>query len=610
MVLDAHRSNKHLDYLKGLITLLPDEPGIYQYFDNTGHIIYIGKAKNLKKRVGSYFNKTPENRKTALLVRNIADIKHMVVDSEEDALLLENNLIKKYQPRYNIRLKDDKTFPWICIKNERFPRVFKTRHVVRDGSEYFGPYTSWLNVSTLLELFRKIYKLRTCNYNLTRESTENGKYKVCLEYHIGNCRGPCENLQSEADYNASIAEIGDILKGNVTGVIKHLKLLMDQYAGKYLFEEAQLIKERLSALEKYQSRSTVVSASITDIDVCTINSDDNVAIVNYLRIIRGAIVQTYTMEIKKMLGESDSDLLMLALVDIRQKIYSNSKEILVPFRPESQLKDIRFVVPQKGDKKKLIDLSMRNAKYYRLEREKQLALAQPAVKPGVRILETLKKDLNLKEFPERIECFDNSNLQGSNPVAACVVFIHGRPAKREYRHYNVKTVTGPNDFASMEEILFRRYKRQLEENQPLPQLIVIDGGKGQLSAAVSVLDQLQLRGKISIIGIAKRLEEIFFPNDQIPVYLDKKSESLRLIQQLRDEAHRFGITFHRNKRSKEFISNELEKIKGIGPLTAKKLILKFKSVKNIRELPFDLLSAEIGQKKALLISTYFKNSGI
>lgn len=610
MVLDAHRSNKHLDYLKGLITLLPDEPGIYQYFDNTGHIIYIGKAKNLKKRVGSYFNKSPENRKTALLVRNIADIKHMVVDSEEDALLLENNLIKKYQPRYNIRLKDDKTFPWICIKNERFPRVFKTRHVVRDGSEYFGPYTSWLNVSTLLELFRKIYKLRTCNYNLTRESTENGKYKVCLEYHIGNCRGPCENLQSEADYNASIAEIRDILKGNVTGVIKHLKLLMDQYAGKYLFEEAQLIKERLSALEKYQSRSTVVSASITDIDVCTINSDDNVAIVNYLRIIRGAIVQTYTMEIKKMLGESDSDLLMLALVDIRQKIYSNSKEILVPFRPESQLKDIRFVVPQKGDKKKLIDLSMRNAKYYRLEREKQLALAQPAVKPGVRILETLKKDLNLKEFPERIECFDNSNLQGSNPVAACVVFIHGRPAKREYRHYNVKTVTGPNDFASMEEILFRRYKRQLEENQPLPQLIVIDGGKGQLSAAVSVLDQLQLRGKISIIGIAKRLEEIFFPNDQIPVYLDKKSESLRLIQQLRDEAHRFGITFHRNKRSKEFISNELEKIKGIGPLTAKKLILKFKSVKNIRELPFDLLSAEIGQKKALLISTYFKNSGI
>lgn len=608
--MDAHRSNKHLDYLKGLITLLPDEPGIYQYFDNTGHIIYIGKAKNLKKRVGSYFNKTPENRKTALLVRNIADIKHMVVDSEEDALLLENNLIKKYQPRYNIRLKDDKTFPWICIKNERFPRVFKTRHVVRDGSEYFGPYTSWLNVSTLLELFRKIYKLRTCNYNLTRESTENGKYKVCLEYHIGNCRGPCENLQSEADYNASIAEIRDILKGNVTGVIKHLKLLMDQYAGKYLFEEAQLIKERLSALEKYQSRSTVVSASITDIDVCTINSDDNVAIVNYLRIIRGAIVQTYTMEIKKMLGESDSDLLMLALVDIRQKIYSNSKEILVPFRPESQLKDIRFVVPQKGDKKKLIDLSMRNAKYYRLEREKQLALAQPAVKPGVRILETLKKDLNLKEFPERIECFDNSNLQGSNPVAACVVFIHGRPAKREYRHYNVKTVTGPNDFASMEEILFRRYKRQLEENQPLPQLIVIDGGKGQLSAAVSVLDQLQLRGKISIIGIAKRLEEIFFPNDQIPVYLDKKSESLRLIQQLRDEAHRFGITFHRNKRSKEFISNELEKIKGIGPLTAKKLILKFKSVKNIRELPFDLLSAEIGQKKALLISAYFKNSGI
>jgi excinuclease ABC subunit C len=585
---------------------LPDEPGIYQYFDNTGNIIYIGKAKNLKKRVGSYFNKTPENRKTALLVRNIADIKHLVVDSEEDALLLENNLIKKYQPRYNIRLKDDKTFPWICIKNERFPRVFKTRQVIRDGSEYFGPFTSWLNVSTLLDLFKKLYKLRTCNYSLTKENTDNRKYKLCLEYHIGNCHGPCENLQSESDYNASIAEIRDILKGNVSGVIKHLKLLMDQYAGKYRFEDAQLIKERLIALEKYQSRSTVVSASITDVDVCTINSDESVAVVNYLRIIRGAIVQTYTMEIKKMLGESDHDLLMLALVDIRQKVYSNSKEILVPFKPESQLKDIRFVVPQIGDKRKLVDLSMRNAKYYRLEREKQIALSQPAVKPGVRILETLKKDLNMQELPERIECFDNSNLQGSNPVAACVVFIHGRPAKREYRHYNIKTVTGPNDFASMEEILFRRYRRQLDENQPLPQLIVIDGGKGQLSAAVNALDQLKLRGKISIIGIAKRLEEIYFPHDQIPVYLDKKSESLRLIQQLRDEAHRFGITFHRNKRSKDFLTNELETIKGIGPLTAKKLILKFKSVKNIRELPYDALSAEIGHQKASLIADHFK----
>lgn len=604
--MNAHRSNKNLDYLKGLISLLPDEPGIYQYFDNTGNIIYIGKAKNLKKRVGSYFNKTPENRKTALLVRNIADIKHLVVDSEEDALLLENNLIKKYQPRYNIRLKDDKTFPWICIKNERFPRVFKTRQVIRDGSEYFGPFTSWLNVSTLLDLFKKLYKLRTCNYSLTKENTDNRKYKLCLEYHIGNCHGPCENLQSESDYNASIAEIRDILKGNVSGVIKHLKLLMDQYAGKYRFEDAQLIKERLIALEKYQSRSTVVSASITDVDVCTINSDESVAVVNYLRIIRGAIVQTYTMEIKKMLGESDHDLLMLALVDIRQKVYSNSKEILVPFKPESQLKDIRFVVPQIGDKRKLVDLSMRNAKYYRLEREKQIALSQPAVKPGVRILETLKKDLNMQELPERIECFDNSNLQGSNPVAACVVFIHGRPAKREYRHYNIKTVTGPNDFASMEEILFRRYRRQLDENQPLPQLIVIDGGKGQLSAAVNALDQLKLRGKISIIGIAKRLEEIYFPHDQIPVYLDKKSESLRLIQQLRDEAHRFGITFHRNKRSKDFLTNELETIKGIGPLTAKKLILKFKSVKNIRELPYDALSAEIGHQKASLIADHFK----
>lgn len=606
--MDARLSNKNLDYLKQIISLLPDEPGIYQYFDNQNSIIYIGKAKNLKKRVGSYFSKLPENRKTALLVRNIAEIKHMVVDSEEDALLLENNLIKKYQPRYNIRLKDDKTYPWICIKNERFPRVFKTRQVIRDGSDYYGPFTSWLAVSTLLELFRKIYKLRTCNYILSQENVNKRKYKLCLEYHIGNCKGPCENLIGEDEYNSGINEIRDILKGNISGVTKHLRALMKQFAANYQFEEAQHIKERVIALEKYQSRSTVVSPSITDVDVFTINSDEKIAIINYLKIIKGAIVQTYTMEIKKMLDETDMDLLMVGIIDIKQKIYSNSKEILVQFRPNTVLKDVKFIVPQRGEKRKLVDLSLRNAKYYRLDKEKHEALSKPIVKPGVRILETLKNDLQLTSFPERIECFDNSNLQGSNPVAACVVFINGRPAKREYRHYNIKTVEGPNDFASMEEIVYRRYKRQTEEGQPLPQLIVIDGGKGQLSAATSALQKLDLRGTISIIGIAKRLEEIFYPDDQVPVYLDKKSESLKLIQQLRDEAHRFGITFHRQKRSKDFITNELEKIDGIGPSTVKKLLLKYKSVRNIRNLTHQELKTEVGDSKATLITNFFEKA--
>jgi excinuclease ABC subunit C len=605
--LDGRFSNKNIDVLKRIISLLPDDPGIYQFFDNQGTIIYIGKARNLKRRVGSYFSKVPENRKTALLVRNIADIKHMVVDSEEDALLLENNLIKKYQPRYNIRLKDDKTYPWICIKKERYPRVFKTRTVVKDGSDYFGPYTSWLIVSTLLDLFRKIYKLRTCNYLLSKDNVDRGKYRLCLEYHIGNCKGPCENLITEEEYNTRINEIRDILNGNISGVIKHLKGLMVEHSRNYRFEEAQQIKERLSALEKYQSRSTVVSASITDVDVFTINSNENLAVVNYLKIIKGAIVQTFTMEIKKMLEESDQDLLVFAIIDIRQKIYSNSKEIFVPFRPDMELKGIKFTVPQRGDKKKLVDLSLRNATYYRLDKEKHDALTKLPVTPSIRILETLRKDLNLSEVPKRIECFDNSNLQGSNPVAACVVFLNGRPAKREYRHYNVKTVTGPNDFASMEEIVFRRYKRQTEEAQPLPQLIVIDGGKGQLAAATEALGKLNLRGSVSIIGIAKKLEEIYFPNDQVPLYLDKKSESLKLIQQLRDEAHRFGITFHRQKRSKDFITNELETVKGIGPSTIKKLLQKYKSVKNIRSQTLADLKSEIGENKAILILKYFEN---
>ena len=602
--------NENIGSLKEIILRLPDLPGIYQYFDDGGTIIYIGKAKNLKKRVSSYLIKTPAIRKTALLVRNIADIRHMVVDSEEDALLLENNLIKKYKPRYNIRLKDDKTYPWICIKKERFPRVFKTRQVIRDGSEYFGPFTSWMTVTTLLELFRKLYRLRTCNYLLTVENVEKGKYKRCLEFHIGNCTAPCEGLIEEVEYNRGIEEIRDILKGNVVVVIRQLKSLMLRLSQEYRFEEAQMVKERIALLENYKSKSTVVSTSITDVDVFTIDSDDKIAVVNYLKVIRGAIVQTYSMEIRKQLDESDKELLLSGIVEIRQKIFSNAREILVPFRLNPGLKNLKFHVPQRGDKHKLLELSQRNARYFRLERMKQTEISRTVGRHADRVLTSLQKDFQLVELPIRIECFDNSNLQGTSPVAACVVFINGKPAKKEYRHFNVKTVEGPDDYASMVEIVTRRYRRQLDENQPLPQLIVIDGGKGQLSAATRALENLGLRGKIPIAGIAKRLEEIYFPDDPVPVYLDKKSTSLKLIQQLRDEAHRFGISFHRLKRSSDFVSSELNAIPGIGSVTSRKLLTRFKSVKIIRELSLEALEEEIGSSRAKTVYDYFhSNSG-
>ncbi|MCW0481467.1 excinuclease ABC subunit UvrC [Gaoshiqia sediminis] len=594
-----------MDHLKELVSVLPDQPGIYQYFDNAGRIIYVGKAKNLKKRVSSYFSKNHDNRKTALLVRNIYDIKHLVVETEEDALLLENNLIKKYQPRYNIRLKDDKTYPWIVVKNERFPRVFQTRNVYRDGSAYFGPYTSVLAVRTLLDLFKRLYKLRNCKFNLSKENVESGKLKVCLEYHIGNCLGPCEGLQEETAYNQYIDEIKDILKGNISGVIKYLREMMKKLSDDYRFEEANQVKEKLVILEKFQNRSTVVSSTITDVDVFGIDVVEKSAFINYLKVINGAIVQTYTTEIKKALDETPEELLEYAVADIRQKIYSNARELLVPFKPSIKLENVIFRVPVKGDKKKLLDLSVRNAKYYRLEKEKQLALAKP-LKSTDRILETMKKDLQLKELPVRIECFDNSNLQGTNPVAACVVFKNGKPAKREYRHFNVKTVEGPNDFASMEEIVYRRYKRQMDERNPLPQLIVIDGGKGQLGMALNALEKLGLRGKIAIIGIAKKLEEIFFPGDSVPLYLDKNSETLKVIQQARDEAHRFGITFHRQKRSKNFIKSELEEIPGIGEKTIQLLLREFKSLENLKKQPYDTVAAQIGDSRATKIFDYFK----
>jgi excinuclease ABC subunit C len=596
--------NDDIDYLKNLISVLPGKPGIYQFYDNTGKIIYVGKAKNLKKRVSSYFSKRHDSRKTALLVRNITDIKHMVVESEQDALLLENNLIKKYQPRYNIRLKDDKSYPWICIKNEPFPRVFKTRNLIRDGSKYFGPYTSIYTVRTLLELFKSEYKLRTCNYQLTDENIKSGKYKVCLEYHIGNCEGPCEGLVSAEKYNQGIEDIIDILKGNISGVIKHLELRMADMASQMNFEEAQKLKEKYDSLKRYQSKSTIVSPTINNVDVYTIEQDQKFAFINYLKVINGAIIQTFTLEIRKMLDESAEELLLAGIVDIRQKIFSNAKEILVPFQLKTQLKDITFKVPQRGDKKKLLDLSYRNAKYFRLEKDKQQVMKNPKIREE-RILKTMRKDLQLSELPLKIECFDNSNLQGSNPVAACVVFKNAKPFKKEYRHYNIKTVEGPNDFASMEEVVFRRYKRLTEENKQLPQLVVIDGGKGQLSSAVSALEKLNLRGKIAIIGIAKRLEEIYFPDDSVPLYINKNSETLKIIQQLRDEAHRFGITFHRNKRSKNISTSELNQIKGIGEKTAKKLLLDFKSVRNIKDSDKELIIKLIGASKGEIVYNYF-----
>ncbi len=596
--------NGSIDYLKNLISVLPGRPGIYQFFDNTGKIIYIGKAKNLRKRVFSYFSKQHDSRKTALLVRGIADIKHMVVETEQDALLLENNLIKKYQPRYNIRLKDDKSYPWICIKNEPFPRVFKTRNLIKDGSKYFGPYTSIYTVRTLLELFKSEYKLRTCNYQLTDENIKSGKYKVCLEYHIGNCEGPCEGLVSAEKYNQGIEDITDILKGNISGVIRHLELRMADLSNVMNFEEAQKIKEKYDSLKRYQSKSTIVSPTITDVDVFTIEQDHKIAYINYLKVIKGAIIQTFTLEIKKSLDESAEELLLAGIVDIRQKIFSNAREILVPFLPKILLEDITFKVPQRGDKKKLLDLSYRNAKYFRLEKDKQMVLKNPKIREE-RILKTIQKDLQLPEVPVNIECFDNSNLQGSNPVAACVVFKNAKPLKKEYRHYNIKTVEGPNDFASMQEVVFRRYKRLIEEKKELPQLVVIDGGKGQLSSAVSALDKLELQGKIAIIGIAKRLEEIYFPGDSVPLFINKNSETLKVIQQLRDEAHRFGIAFHRSKRSKNISTSELHQIKGIGEKTAKKLLMDFKSVRNIKESDIELIIKSIGQSKAEIVYNYF-----
>ena len=593
--------------LKDIVHNLPELPGVYQYYNTEGKIIYVGKAKNLRKRVSSYFTKVHDNRKTAILVRNITDIKHIVVDTEEDALLLENNLIKKYQPRYNVLLKDDKSFPWICIKNEPFPRVLFTRNVIRDGSQYFGPYTSVQMVRTILDVIKRLYPVRNCNLNLSKGGIARNKYSVCLEFQIGNCKGPCEAFQTEDDYGEGISQIRDILKGNLTSVVAHLKEKMTQLAKEYKFEEAELYRNKILILENYKSKSTIVSSLISNVDVFSFEEDEHYAYVNFLRIVDGAIIQAHTLEMKKRLDETKEELLALGIIEIRQKFYLNSKEILVPFMIDINLKDVKIIVPQIGDKRKLLELSERNVKFYKLDKNKQLSLRNPKARTD-RILEQIQRDLRLKDLPHRIECFDNSNIQGAQPVAACVVFVDGKPAKREYRHFNIKTVDGPNDFASMEEIIYRRYKRVIDENGILPQLIVIDGGKGQLSSAVSTLEKLQIRGQVAVIGIAKKLEEIIYPDDPVPMYLDKNSETLRVIQFLRNEAHRFGINFHRNRRSKEFIVNELAQIPGIGDKTIEILMRNFKSVTRLKIAPTDEIIKLIGVAKAEKMNQFFKIS--
>lgn len=592
-------------HLETILKSLPDKPGVYQYFDKEDKIIYVGKAKSLKKRVSSYFNKDSALiGKVRVLVSKITDIRVIIVDSELDALLLENTLIKNYQPRYNVMLKDDKTYPWICIKNEPFPRIFPTRNIIKDGSEYFGPYASGKMMHTILDLVRQLYPLRNCTLNLTENNIRKGRFKVCLEYHIGNCKGPCEGLQSAEDYKQTIIAIKEIIRGNISTVRQQLMGLMKSLSTDFNYEKAQVVKEKIDVLDRYQSRSTVVNPSINNVDVFSFAEDSSAGYINFLKVVSGAIVQSHTIEMRRKLDESPEELMILAITEIRLRFSSNAPEVLLPFKVDMELPQVSFVVPQRGDKKKLLELSERNAKFYQMEKQRQKDLVDPE-RRSKRVLQTMMKDLRLTEPPVRIDCFDNSNIQGTYPVAAMVVFVNAKPDKKEYRHFNIRTVEGPDDYASMEEIIYRRYKRVLEEEQPLPQLIVVDGGKGQLSAALNSLEKLGLRGSIGIIGIAKRLEEIYYPDDPLPMYLDKKSETLRIIQQLRDEAHRFGITHHRKRREKGTIKTALTGIEGIGEATSQLLLQKFKSVKNIQKATLEDLQEVVGKVKGKVVFEYY-----
>ncbi len=596
---------KKSDHISKILKTLPGKPGVYQYFDIDNRILYVGKAKNIKKRVNSYFTKSHQSGKLRVLVRKINNIKFIVTESEVDALLLENNLIKKYQPRYNIQLKDDKTYPWICIKNEPFPRIFSTRNLIKDGSEYFGPYASGRMMKTILDVVKQLYPIRTCSLNLSDSNIKKGKYKVCLEYHIGNCLGPCIGQQSSDDYNISVKQIKHIIRGDVSSVIGELTRLMRSFANDMEFEKAQVVKEKIEILEKYRSKSTIVNPRINDVDVVSMVKSNNNHYINYLKVVNGSIIQAHTVEARNLLDESETDILTHALLDFRQRFESTSKEIIMPAKPSIDMPGLKITIPVRGDKKHLLELSERNAKQIMIEKQKQRDLVDPD-RHKKRILAQMKKDLRMDVEPKQIECFDNSNFQGNYPVAAMVQFIDTIPNKKGYRHYNIKTVEGPNDFASMEEVVKRRYQRLLNENSPLPQLIVVDGGKGQLSSAFKALNSLKLSNKITIIGIAKRLEEIYFPGDPIPLYLDKTSETLKVIQRLRDEAHRFGITHHRKKLEKGTIKSELTSIDGIGFSTAQKLLWKFKSVKKIRLANLNEIEEVIGRSKAIIVYDYFR----
>ena len=589
--------------LKLKLVTLPESPGVYQFFDNAGKIIYVGKAKNIKKRVSSYFNKTLDNNKTRILVRQIFEIKYIVVETELDALLLENNLIKTYQPKYNIQLKDDKTFPWIVVKKEAFPRIFSTRQKLDDGSMYYGPYPNAQVMNALLHLVREMYPLRTCSLDLSQQKIKAKKFSVCLEYHLKRCLGPCEGKQEKEAYDKMIEEIHLLLKGKTAALIQTLKFRMQMLSNNYLFEEAQEMKLLLGKIEKYKSKSTIVSPKISDLDVFTCIEEESCFFVNYLVVREGAIIHAYTNQIIKKLNETSETLVNYALPELRSKFSSTSKEVLVDQVLKNYFQDFQLTIPIRGEKKKLIELSQRNIAYYKLEKQKKEFLKTPESSQD-RILKQVKTDFRLSELPIHMECFDNSNFQGTNAVSACVVFKNGKPAKKDYRHFNIKTVNGPDDFATMREIVFRRYKRMLEEEQSLPQLIIIDGGKGQLSAALDALEELNLRGKVAIVGIAKKLEEIFFPGDQYPIYIDKRSESLKVIQFMRNEAHRFGITHHRNKRSSEAIKSELDILKGLGEKTKEVLFKEFKTIKNMRSKSLEELEKIIGKVKALKVYNF------
>lgn len=598
-------SNQHI---KDILALLPDSPGVYQYFDREGTIIYVGKAKNLKRRVSSYFNKQHDNApKTSVLVRNIADIKYIVVGSEEDALHLENSLIKQYRPRYNVLLKDDKTYPWICVTKEEFPRVFLTRRVERGrGAKYYGPYAHVHIAKTVLELIHELFPLRTCRHNITVDAVKARKYSLCLQYHIKRCRGCCEGLISPEEYAQYITAVKQILSGNTAQLSEMLMAEMQQLASKMRYEEAQVVKERYDLVERYRAKSVVVSSTVNNVDVFSYDEDETAAFVNFMHVMNGSIVQSVTIEYKKKLDETPAEILALGIAELRERFPGEAHEVIVPFEPEVTFEKLRITIPERGDKRKLLDISLRNAQQYKADRLKQAEKLNPEQR-AMRILTRLQQDFRLKELPIHIECFDNSNIQGTNPVASCVVFKMARPSKKDYRHFDIKTVDGPDDFASMREVVYRRYHRLVEEQQPLPQLIVVDGGKGQLSAALSSLEELGLRGKIAIVGIAKRLEEIYFPGDSFPLYIDKKSESLRVIQHLRDEAHRFGITHHRSKRSKGQTHSVLDTIKGVGPRTRDALLKHFKSVKRIREASLDDLALVIGKDKAAKVKAALSN---